>query len=74
MPEVHHCGCCGNVIDAATYRRRDPIWCHRCPGHLLSPTDEVGNPRKLHERTYEAQFGVPCPYAVSMTDLREKLR
>jgi hypothetical protein len=51
----HYCGCCGAVETGERW-----LWCYRCERHVLK--DKPGGP-PMWERTFEAQFGKPCPYS-----------
>lgn len=62
MPSFH-CRCCGALIEPDHWRVPEPLWCHRCPQHLLGPTDENGDKRELSVRIYSGQHGGdPCPF------------
>ncbi len=51
-----HCACClRGAVRIASFA---PGWCGDCRAHIID-----GSHLKPHERTYEARFGVVCPFA-----------
>ncbi len=65
MSLPNYCGCCGRVCAG------DGLWCADCLPHVLPATPPLVIPGlavahlvtvQPHDRTYEAQHGMPCPF------------
>jgi hypothetical protein len=52
------CGCCGKAAESLH-------WCNACIEHIGPRETRSGRAIDLWERTYFAQYGIPCPYQVS---------
>ena len=58
-PEADYCGCCGDEIPGESTVVRS--WCQRCALHVNKESNLYLPP---WDRTYEAQWGTPCPFQV----------
>lgn len=59
LTSANDCRCCGRLIPLAV-GRFVTVWCRDCRAHLID-----GDGMKPGQRTYEAQFGAPCPFTVN---------